>query len=48
MPYDSEQFAAAIIAQARATAKPAKKNWGNPAPLLVIHYSTFGRQIESD
>ncbi|KAK4214256.1 GPR1/FUN34/yaaH family-domain-containing protein [Rhypophila decipiens] len=35
MPYDSDKFAEAIIAQARATAKPAKKNWGNPAPLAL-------------
>ncbi|KAK3331201.1 GPR1/FUN34/yaaH family-domain-containing protein [Apodospora peruviana] len=35
MPYDSEKLAEAIIAQARSTAKPMKKNWGNPAPLAL-------------
>jgi hypothetical protein len=35
MDYDSIKLAQAIV-RAQAAAKPAKKNWGNPAPLYVV------------
>lgn len=41
MTYDSddtmsEKLALAIMAQARASVQPRRKNWGNPAPLFVL------------
>lgn len=41
MTYDSddamsEKLALAIMAQARASLQPRRKNWGNPAPLFVL------------